>query len=53
MSCMSCAEGSRGLCRRDRELKELNASLYKRLTALTDSGQRVLSPEGYRLANRP
>jgi DNA-binding IclR family transcriptional regulator len=30
-----------------------NATLYERLTALTDSGQIVRSPEGYRLANRP
>jgi hypothetical protein len=29
-----------------------NGTLYERLTALTDSGQIVRSPEGYRLATR-
>ena len=29
-----------------------NGTLYERLTALTDSGQIVRGPEGYRLATR-
>ena len=28
-------------------------TLYERLTALTDAGQIVRGPEGYRLATRP
>jgi hypothetical protein len=30
-----------------------NGTLYERLTALTDTGQIVRGPEGYRLATRP
>ncbi len=30
-----------------------NGTLYERLTALTDAGQIVRSPEGYRIATRP
>jgi hypothetical protein len=30
-----------------------NGTLYERLTALTDAGQIVRGPEGYRLATRP
>ena len=30
-----------------------NGTLYERLTVLTDAGQIVRSPEGYRLATRP
>jgi hypothetical protein len=30
-----------------------NGTLYERLTALTDKGQIVRGPEGYRLATSP